>query len=124
MSHLDKPTLTYHEVDGLLYPNLQISNESTTGQHPLGKFGRLALNYQRNHHPQRFQILQMEGNLMSKMYQVEQEALERMEQLTNQLLRLQPMPQTDDTLERTRHLNQIKSTAEELVMNDIILKPR
>ncbi|MNJ63895.1 hypothetical protein D3C77_598220 [compost metagenome] len=61
---------------------------------------------------------------MTKMHQVEQEVLERMEQLTGQLLRLHPMPQTDDTLERTRHLNQIKSTAEELVMNDIILKPR
>ncbi|WP_342415452.1 TnpV protein [Paenibacillus sp. FSL R10-2782] len=124
MNHPDKPTLTYHEVDGLLYPNLQISNEAIRDQQPLGKFGRLALNHLRNHHPQRFQILQMEGNLMTKIHQVEQEALERMEQLTDQLLLLQPLPQTDDTLERTRHLNQIKSTAEELVMNDIILKPR
>lgn len=124
MNHPNKPALTYHEVDGLLYPNLQISNEETTDQQPLGKFGRLAMNHLRNYHPQRFQILQMEGDLMKKMHLVEQEALERMEQLTEQLLRLQPMPQTDDTLERTRHLNQIKSAAEELVMNDIILKPR
>ncbi|RRJ67214.1 TnpV protein [Paenibacillus oralis] len=124
MNHPDKPKLMYHEMDGLLYPNLQISSEATTDQQPLGKFGRLALNHLKNHHPQRFQILQMEGNLMKKMLQVEQEAIERMEQLTDQLLRLQPMPQTDDTLKRAQHLNQIKSTAEELVMNDIILKPR
>lgn len=31
-----------------------------------------------------------------------------------------PMPQTEDILERTRHLNQIKFTAEELVLNDIL----
>ncbi|MNY58311.1 hypothetical protein D3C86_1946330 [compost metagenome] len=61
---------------------------------------------------------------METLHKVEQEALERMEQLTEQLLYLRPILKTDDTLERTRHLNQIKSTAEELVLNDIVLKPR
>ncbi|MGK9250223.1 TnpV protein [Paenibacillus humicus] len=124
MNSPSKPSLTYHEIDGLLYPDLSISNEAEADQQPLGKFGRMALNHLRNHHPQRFQILLMEGMLMKTIQQVEQEALERMEQLTEQLLRLQPMPQTDDTLERTRYLNQIKNTAEELVLNDIVLKPR
>ncbi|MNC52974.1 hypothetical protein D3C75_1023500 [compost metagenome] len=82
------------------------------------------MSYLRDNHPQRFQILLMQGILMETIHNVEQEALERMEQLTEQLLRLRPMPKTDDTLERTRHLNQIKSTAEELVLNDIVLKPR
>jgi exonuclease VII large subunit len=124
MNHPNKPMLTYHAIDGLLYPNLQMSNEAATDQQHLGKFGRMALNHLKNYHPQRFQILQMEGNLMKKMQQVEQEALERMEQLTDQLLLLHPIPQTDDTLKRAQHLNQIKSTVEELVLNDIILKPR
>ncbi|KAG4064959.1 hypothetical protein PC123_g1 [Phytophthora cactorum] len=66
----------------------------------------------------------MQGNLMEKMHQIDQEANERIQQLTGQLLRLQPLPQTEDTLERTRHLNQIKSTAEELVLNEIVLRPR
>jgi len=124
MDKKDHLNLSYQERDGLLYPNLRISNEAEADQQPLGKYGRIALNHLRQHHPQRFLILQMQGNLMEKMHQVEQEALERMEQLTEQLLRLQPLPQTDDTLERTRHLNQIKATAEELVLNDIVLKPR
>ncbi|TYA14745.1 TnpV protein [Paenibacillus faecis] len=119
-----KANLTYREVDGLLYPNLQISNQPEADEQPLGRYGRMALNYLRNHHPQRFLILQMQGDLMKKMHQVEQEAQTKMEQLTEQLLRLRPLPQTDDTLERTRHLNQIKETAEELILNDIVLKPR
>ncbi|MFB5678101.1 TnpV protein [Paenibacillus terreus] len=119
-----KPNLNYYEIDGLLYPDLQISNQAEADQQPLGKYGRMALNFLRNHHPQRFLILKMQGNLMEKMLQVEQEAHAKMEVLTKQLLRLHPMPQTEDILERTRHLNQIKSTAEELVLNDIILKPR
>ncbi|MMZ69034.1 hypothetical protein D3C77_749730 [compost metagenome] len=61
---------------------------------------------------------------MKKMGEVEQEVLSKMESLTEQLLRLRPLPQTDDILERTRHLNQIKETAEELILNDIVFKPR
>ncbi|MDU2242909.1 MAG: TnpV protein [Paenibacillus sp.] len=118
------PNLNYYEMDGLLYPDLQISNQAEADQQPLGKYGRMALNFLRNHHPQRFLILKMQGNLMEKMLQVEQEAHAKMEVLTKQLLRLHPMPQTEDILERTRHLNQIKSTTEELILNDIILKPR
>ncbi|RAU95344.1 TnpV protein [Paenibacillus sp. YN15] len=124
MDKKDTLKLSFQERDGLLYPNLSISNEAETDQQPLGKYGRMALNHLRQHHPQRFLILQMQGDLMEKMHQVEQEALEKMEQLTDQLLRLQPMPRTDDTLERTRHLSQIRNTAEELVLNDIVLKPR
>ncbi|NWL87807.1 TnpV protein [Paenibacillus sp. 79R4] len=117
-------SLTYHNIDGLLYPHLQISNEPEADTKPLGRYGRMALNYLRNHHPQRFLILQMQGNLMKKMGEVEQEVLSKMESLTEQLLRLRPLPQTDDILERTRHLNQIKETAEELILNDIVFKPR
>nr|WP_253298078.1 TnpV protein [Paenibacillus sp. MSJ-34] len=120
-----KANLHYFEqTDGLLYPQLQISNQAEADQQPLGKYGRMALNYLRNHHPQRFMSLKMQGNLMEKMHQADREANEKIEQLTKQLLRFRPMPQTEDILERTRHLNQIKSTAEELVLNDIVLKPR
>ncbi|WP_036712402.1 TnpV protein [Paenibacillus ehimensis] len=120
----NQPNLTYDEIDGRLYPSLQISNRTEADEQPLGKYGRMALNYLRNNHPQRFLILQMQGQLMEKMHQVEQEAHEKMHTLTEQLLRLHPMPQTEDTLERTQHLNQIKSTAEELILSDIVLKPR
>lgn len=125
---------TFYEQEGTPKPNLSrdrrsaVSRPANSGpeadQQPLGKYGRMALNQLRNHHPQRFLILQMQGDLMEKIHQVEQEALERLEQLSEQLLRLHPMPQTEDTLVRTRHLNQIKSTAEELVLNEIVLRPR
>ncbi|WP_081390698.1 TnpV protein [Paenibacillus sp. FSL E2-0274] len=120
MNNPNSPNLIYREIDGLLYPNLNLTTETQ----PLGKYGRITMNYLRDHHPQRFQILLMQGTLMETIQKVEQEALERMEQLTDQLLRVRPMPQTDDTLKRTQHLNQIKSMAEELVLNDTILKPR
>ncbi|MGV2881774.1 TnpV protein [Paenibacillus taichungensis] len=120
MNNPNSLNLSYREIDGLQYPNLNLTTETQ----PLGKYGRMTMNYLRDHHPQRFQILLMQGTLMATIQNVEHEALERMEQLTDRLLRVRPMPQTDDTLKRTQHLNQLKSTAEELVLNDIVLKPR
>lgn len=44
----------------------------------------------------------MQDSPMKKMSEVEQEALSKIDSLTEQLFRLRPLPQTDDTLERTR----------------------
>lgn len=120
----NKAELTYIEIDGILQPDLKISSPENPPIPPLGRYGRMAMNHLRNYYPHRYLTLQMQGNLMKKMSEVEQEALSKMESLTEQLLRLHPLPQTDDTLVRTRHLNQIRQIAEELIFHDIIFKPR
>jgi hypothetical protein len=35
-----------------------------------------------------------------------------------------PPPQTEDTMVKARHLNSLRLTAEEIVMKEIVLKPR
>lgn len=52
------------------------------------------------------------------------EATEKIEALTQQMLQQDPMPQTEDILERTRHLNDLKLMAEETVLQTIVLIPR
>ena len=42
----------------------------------------------------------MVGTLMKTMHQVQRDALERMEHLTQQMLLEDPMPETEDVLER------------------------
>lgn len=42
------------------------------------------------------------------MHQVQHETTEQIERLTQQMLLDAPMPVTDDILERTRHLNDLK----------------
>lgn len=115
--------LTYSEIDGVSHPDLSISNPSTPQEIALGKYGRMALNHLRNHHPHRFLALHMQGDLMKKIGEREQEALNKMETLNEQLLKLHPLPQTNDPLERARHLNQLKETAEELILKDILFRP-
>ena len=115
--------LSYHEQDGMLIPNIQISNHAEDDR-PLGRYGRMALTYLRDNHPDRYMILKMDGILMEMMHQVQQEATERIECLTHQMLIDNPMPMTDDILERTRHLNDLKLMAEEIVLQTVVFLAR
>ena len=122
---MSKPNinLKYREQDGMMLPDLQISNSSEADQ-PLGRYGRMALEYLRENHRERFTTLKMDGSLMEIMHRVQDEATEKIESLTQQMLQQDPMPQTEDILERTRHLNDLKLMAEETVLQTIVLIPR
>lgn len=80
----------------------------------------MALAYLRENHPERYAVLKMDGILMKTMHRVQRDALERMEYLTQQMLLDEPMPETEDILERARHWNDLKSMAEEIVLQTIV----
>ena len=119
-----KLNLTYTERDGLLYPNISIENESEKSGQPVGRFGRDWMNNLYKQHRQRFMTLRMTGELDATARKVDMEALERQEAIYQQLLAADPPPQTEDTMEKARHLNSLRLTAEEIVMTEIVLKPR
>ena len=79
---MSKPNinLKYREQDGMMLPDLQISNSSEADQ-PLGRYGRMALEYLRENHPERFTTLKMDGSLMEIMHRVQDEATEKIEAL-------------------------------------------
>ena len=118
-----KLNLSYHEQDGVLLPNICISNQPEDEQ-PLGRYGRMALAYLRENHPERYAVLKMDGTLMKTMHQVQRDALERMEHLTQQMLLDDPLPETEDILERARHWNSLKSMAEKTVLQMVVLTVR
>ena len=122
---MSKPNinLKYREQDGMLLPEPQISNSGEADQ-PLGRYGRMALEYLNENHPERYTALKMDGSLMEIMHQVQDEATEKIESLTQQMLQKEPIPQTEDIMERTRHLNSLKLMAEEAVLQSVVLIPR
>ena len=115
--------LDYTEQDGIMYPNLQISNDSEDDQ-PLGRYGRMAMEYLQAEHPQRYMTLKMDGSLMSVMHKVQDEATGRIERLIQRMLLKAPMPETEDTLARTRHLNRLRSEAENAIVRDYVVISR
>jgi len=91
---------------------------------PLGKYGRMAMDYLHETDPQRFSLLKMTGELMNAMYRADEEANDRVEAFIQKMLEKDPVPQTDDIFEKTRHYNTKKSIAEELVVSEMVLIPR
>ena len=115
--------LRYTKKGGIRFPILQISNDPLTDQ-PLGRYGRMALEYLWDNHFDRYTVLKMEGSLMAVMHRAQEQATERIEALCQKMLTTDPLPQTEDTLERTRHLNSLKLSAEEIVLRESVLIPR
>lgn len=115
--------LTYQKgKNGLLYPELQISEDEKTDRTPVGKFGRLWKEYMTENHPHRLSDLVAQGKINETISKVDEESESRKERLIQELLKAQPMPDTEDPLERAGHMNMITATAEEIVLNELVLK--
>ncbi|WP_084757127.1 MULTISPECIES: TnpV protein [unclassified Clostridium] len=116
--------LSYKEIDGIFYPEIQISRNKEVDQKPLGKYGQMALNYLKNNHQSRYSLLLAQGELMEKMHQVNEEAYQRLEVLMEQMLKTDPIMNPENTMESFKHRKRIKETAEEIVLHEIVYKMR
>jgi len=117
--------LSYRQAeDGMMYPEIQISQKAQIDKMPVGKFGRAWKAYMMEHHPHRLSELIAQGEINKMILQVDEEAEKRKEALIQELLTVQPMPDTEDTLERASHMNMITLAAEELIMKEVALKVR
>lgn len=110
--------------DGMMYPELQISTDAQTDRMPVGKFGSLWKEYMMEEHPHRLSELVAQGKVNEVILQVEKEAEQQKEERIQQLLATQPMPETEDMMERAGHLAMITREAEETVINEVVLKIR
>ena len=75
-------------------------------------------------HPHRLSELVALGKINEMIQQVNREAEKRKEELVQQFLVTQPMPETEDTMGRAGHLAMIMREAEENVTNEVVLKIR
>ena len=77
--------MTYKEVDGLLYPELTMPDE-TEDLTKLGRYGRMAMKYLLENEPARYKTLMRFGKMYEKMSAVEEEANQLYDQLEEQYL--------------------------------------
>ena len=113
--------LEYKEVDGLLYPVLEIPDEKENLAR-LGKYGRQAMKYLEENEPARYKNLLRTGRMTEKMLEVEEEANRMMEQLQNQYLIKNKPQNPSSTMEMWKLREQAKMMAEEIVLAEIVLK--
>ena len=74
---------TYTEVNGVLYPNITISEEVDVW---VGKYGLLWIDYIKSNHTDRYRHHIRMGTLNIKAFEVNEEAYEMLEGIVNQYL--------------------------------------
>ena len=115
-------TLTYHEgADGMLYPDLT-APEETVSMTNLGKFAVRAMEYLKENLNSSYRTLQRFGQLAEKMLEVEDEANRMMDELEGSYLKNNPPKDKNSTMEMWQLRQQARMQAEEIVMNEIVMK--
>ena len=117
----------YDEKNGLSYtlcgnyylPDLVLNEEELT----YGKYGMLRKQFLKEHRPIRYQNLLLSGKLTAHLNQIDQEVTEQVEGLMKQMAEKQGVNENlkrKDQMKWVRVINNVKASAEEIVMREII----
>ena len=117
----------YDEKNGMSYtlhgdyylPDLVLREEEPT----YGKYGMLRKQFLKEHRSARYQYLLLTGKLNEHLNQTDQEAREQVETLMEQMTEKQGVTEelkAQDQMERVRLMNNIKASAEEIGLKNMI----
>ena len=116
----DKNGLWY-ELQGDYYiPCLILPAEK---EPPIGLWGQRHLRYLKEYHRNTYTTLLTSGRLNTYLADIDKQAQERMERLTEQMKRAQGITEqlkAENTLEWTQRMNNIRACAKEIVEKEII----
>lgn len=112
---------TYTEVDGILYPNLEMDGRELTEAVDarnvnVGKYGHLWISYMKENHKERYRHHVRMEQLYSKANEVNEEAYEMLEQY----LKKHVSEDSHSTMAMWKIREQSKSIAEEVVYEAIV----
>ena len=110
--------LTYRRVGDYLLPNLEAPESPK-----IGKYGMLRHQYLRNHKRAILTGMQMSGELNSHLEQIDREATEEVERLTEQMAKEQGVDEKmkkTDQMKWVQMMNSLKASAEEIVLSQLV----
>ena len=111
---------TYREENGHLIPNVTLP-EQTDFQ--IGKYGRMHLDYIKNHRRGRYTTLLTEGKLNARLHEIDLEATEMLDTIIPRLAIERGIDENlkaRDMLRWAAEMNNIKASAEEIVLREVI----
>ena len=114
--------ITYHKEGDYLIPDLYIKNYTKSNYH-IGKYGRLRLNYLKEHKRVYYTELMLNGTLPDHILDVDKEATKQVSHIIKQLAKVENVNENlkqTNQMEWVHAMNNIKNRAEEIVLNEII----
>ena len=112
---------TYREESGHLIPNVTLPEQT---DYQIGKYGRMHLNYIKQHRRGRYTTLLTEGKLNARLHEIDLEANEMLETIIPHLATKSGIDEdlkVRDMLRWVAEMNNIKASAEEIVLREVVL---
>ena len=110
---------TYREENGNLVPDVELPEQKS-----IGKYGRMHLDYIKQHRRGRYSTLLGEGRLNAYLADVDEQAQEMLTSLTVELAKTQGIDEhlkATDQMRWVQAMNNVRNSAEETVMRELIL---
>lgn len=120
---VDKRTgIEYRLVGDYYIPNITIPKARKTGS--IGKYGRLKLNYMKKYKIPEYTEKLLTNELKSYLLDIEDECKEKLDILIKQMAEQENVTEKlkeNNQMEWVQKMNNIKSRAEEIILNEIML---
>ena len=110
---------TYRKENGCLVPDVELPE-----QKPIGKYGRMHLDYLKQHRRGRYSAMLGEGRLNAYIADVDEQAYKMLTSLTVELAKTQGIDEqlkATDQMRWVQAMNNVLRSAEETVMRALIL---
>ena len=111
---------TYREENGRLIPKMKLPEQTN---YQIGKYGQFYLDYIKNHRRGRYTTLLTEGTLNARLHEIDLEANEMLDSIISRLAAERGIDEnlkTRDMLLWVAEMNNIKASAEEIVLREVI----
>ena len=112
---------TYRAENGHLIPDIALPEQTN---YQIGKYGRMYLDYIKNHRRGRYTTLLTEGKLNARLHEIDLEANEMLETIIPRLATERGIDENlkaRDMLRWVAEMNNIKASAEEIVLQEVVL---
>ena len=117
--YIEQNGITYELRGGQYYPLLELPE-----QKEVGKYGRLHLEYLKAHRKGHYTNLRSEGTLNQRLYEIDVEAKTMVEIIITRLVAEKGIDEdlkARDMLRWVTEMNNIKASAEEIVLREVVL---
>ena len=112
---------TYREENGRLIPEMKLPEQTN---YQIGKYGQFYLDYIKNHRRGRYTTLLTEGKLNAQLHEIDLEASKMLEAIIPRLATERGIDEnlkSRDMLRWVAEMNNIKASAEEIVLREVVL---
>ena len=117
----ERTGIEYIRCGNYYLPHLVMPKENTNYQ--IGKYGRMKLNYLKNHKKVEYSIMLIDGKLNRYLHEIDVVCTDRVKSIIAELVKQENVTvelKATNQLEWVQAMNNIKNRAEEIVFNEII----